>query len=150
MTSLEPVTMEFRTSTKQLRTSTMEFKSRNDGVQGPQRWSSEPQRWSSEPQRWSSRAATMEFRASTMEFKSRNDGASEPQRWSYIGATVRLSTAINSNLQQSNYSKLLDTTSIIGGKCALSNGSGKSPGLNPFACESWARLPGSSREGTNS
>ena len=27
---------------------------------------------------------------------------------------------------------LLDSTSIIGGKCELSNGSGKSPGLNQF------------------
>ena len=28
---------------------------------------------------------------------------------------------------------LLDSTSFIGGKCDLSNGSGKSPGLNQFA-----------------
>jgi hypothetical protein len=28
---------------------------------------------------------------------------------------------------------LLDRPSIIGGKCELSNGSGKSPGLNQFA-----------------
>ena len=29
--------------------------------------------------------------------------------------------------------RLLDSTWIIGGKCELSNGSGKSPGLNQFA-----------------
>jgi len=37
--------------------------------------------------------------------------------------------------------RLLDSTWIIGGKCELSNGSGKSPGLNQFAFCGTARLP---------
>ena len=45
---------------------------------------------------------------------------------------------------------MLDSASIIGGKCPVSSGSGKSPGLNQFAfCGLRWELPCSSREGEN-
>jgi hypothetical protein len=46
--------------------------------------------------------------------------------------------------------RLLDSTQIIGGKCELSNGSGKSPGLNQFAFCGMARLPSQFRDGEKS
>jgi hypothetical protein len=44
---------------------------------------------------------------------------------------------------------MLDSALFIGGKCLLSNGSGKSPGLNQFAFGIKARLPCSSVESKN-
>jgi len=46
--------------------------------------------------------------------------------------------------------RLLDSTWIIGGKCELSNGSGKSPGLNQFAFCGMTRLPLQFRDGEKS
>jgi hypothetical protein len=48
-----------------------------------------------------------------------------------------------------NGAAVLDSSLFIGGKCLLSNGSGKSPGLNQFALAIKARLPCSSVERKN-